>query len=119
MIVNKLTNTVYSIQKLGQAAQMVFPQTMTLRPGTGDVLYDMGFAVGLILWGFGLVWLFFAVASTLRVRKFSFNLGWWAFTFPLGVFSTCTNQLGQDMPSRFFRVVGTVCVLSMIDWLVG
>lgn len=115
----KVANAVYSIQKLGQAAQMVFPQTMTLSPGTGDVLYDMGFVVGLILWGFGLVWLFFAVASTLHMRKFPFNLGWWAFTFPLGVFSTCTNQLGQDMPSRFFRVLGTVSVLSMTDRLVG
>ena len=115
----KVANAVYSIQKLGQAAQIVFPQTMTLRPDTGDVLYDMGFAVGLILWGFGLVWLFFAVASTLHMRKFPFNLGWWAFTFPLGVFSTCTNQLGQDMPSRFFRVLGTVSVLSMTDRLVG
>lgn len=115
----KVANAVYSIQKLGQAAQIVFPQTMTLRPDTGDVLYDMGFAVGLILWGFGLVWLFFAVASTLHMRKFPFNLGWWAFTFPLGVFSTCTNQLGQDMPSRFFGVLGTVSVLSMTDRLVG
>ena len=115
----KVANAVYSIQKLGQAAQIVFPQTMTLRPDTGDVLYDMGFAVGLILWGFGLVWLFFAVASTLHMRKFPFNLGWWAFTFPLGVFSTCTNQLGQDMPLRFFRVLGTVSVLSMTDRLVG
>ena len=115
----KVANAIYSIQNLGQAAQIVFPQTMTLRPDTGDVLYDMGFAVGLILWGFGLVWLFFAVASTLHMRKFPFNLGWWAFTFPLGVFSTCTNQLGQDMPSRFFGVLGTVSVLSMTDRLVG
>lgn len=103
-----MANSLYSIQKIGQAAQRVFPQTKTLRPGTGDVLYDFGFAAGILLWGFGLVWLFFAVASILRVRRFSFNLGWWAFTFPIGVYSTCTNQLGQDLPSRFFRVLGTV-----------
>lgn len=112
-----------SIQKLGQVSQRIFPRTGTLHPTIGDFLRDFGFPIGLLLWGFGLVWLFFAVASTLRTRKFPFNLGWWAFTFPLGVFSTCTNQLGQDIPSRFFRVLGTVCLftccagLSRAFWL--
>lgn len=69
----------------------------------------MGFVMGLLLWAFGLLWLFFATASVLRARKFPFNLGWWAFTFPLGVYATCTSQLGREMPSRFFKVVGTVC----------
>lgn len=101
-----------SIQKLGQVSQKIFPRTETLHPTIGDFLLDFGFAIGLLLWGFGLVWLFFAVASTLRTRRFPFNLGWWAFTFPLGVFSTCTNQLGQDIPSRFFRVLGTVCLFT-------
>jgi len=91
---------------------MAFPQTGTLQPGTGDVLYDIGFLVGLIFWGFGLVWLFFAIATVFRVRRFSFNLGWWSFVFPLGVYATCTNQLGQDMPSRFFKVLGTVFPLT-------
>lgn len=72
----------------------------------------MGFLIGLLLWAFGSLWLFFAVGSILRVRNFPFNLGWWAFTFPLGVFTTCTTQLGRDLPSRFFAVLGTVwCLL--------
>lgn len=69
----------------------------------------LGFFIGLLLWAFGLLWLFFAVASIFRTRKFPFNLGWWAFTFPLGVYATSTCQLGREMPSRFFRVLGTVC----------
>jgi tellurite resistance protein TehA-like permease len=97
------------IQKLGQVSQKIFPQTHTLRPGTGEIFEILGFFVGLLLWSFGLLWLFFAVASILRTRKFPFNLGWWAFTFPLGVYATSTCQLGREMPSRFFRVMGTVC----------
>ncbi|KAK4868841.1 hypothetical protein LT330_006450 [Penicillium expansum] len=109
----------FGIQKLGVAAQKVFPLTATLRSGSGDTLYDIGFLMGLLLWSFGCIWLFFAVAAIIRSKKFPFNLGWWAFTFPLGVFATCTNQLGQEMPSRFFRVLGTilsVCVLLL--WIV-
>ncbi|KAJ9485081.1 hypothetical protein VN97_g8275 [Penicillium thymicola] len=109
----------FGIQKLGAVAQKVFPLTGTLRPGSGDTLYDIGFLMGLLLWSFGCIWLFFAVAAIIRSMKFPFNLGWWAFTFPLGVFTTCTNQLGQEMPSRFFRVLGTilsVCVLLL--WIV-
>ena len=31
------------------------------------------------------------------------------FTFPLGVNPTCYCQLGREMQSRFFAVLGTVC----------
>lgn len=96
------------IQKLGAVAQKTFPLTNTLRPGAGDTLYDIGFLLGLLLWAFGSLWLFFATAAIIRSKRFPFNLGWWAFTFPLGVYTTCTCQLGREMPSKFFRVLGTV-----------
>ncbi|KAE8165649.1 voltage-dependent anion channel [Aspergillus tamarii] len=109
----------YGIQKLGQVSQNIFPKADVLRPGTGEVFEMLGFFIGLLLWAFGLLWLFFAVASIFRTRKFPFNLGWWAFTFPLGVYATSTCQLGREMPSRFFRVLGTifsVCVVLL--WMV-
>ncbi|BCS17543.1 TDT family transporter [Aspergillus puulaauensis] len=109
----------YGIQKLGNVAREILPKTHTLHPGTGETLDDMGFLIGLLLWAFGSLWLFFAVSSILRVRKFPFNLGWWAFTFPLGVFTTCTTQLGRDLPSRFFAVLGTVfSVCVVLLWIV-
>jgi tellurite resistance protein TehA-like permease len=49
------------------------------------MLYVFGFIVSLIMWGFSLVWLFFAVAMIYKCRKFPFNMGWWGFTFPLGL----------------------------------
>lgn len=97
------------ILKLGKAARTIFPQTHTLQASSGDVFYTVGFLVALILWAFALVWLFFALASIVRCKSFPFNIGWWGFTFPLGVFATCTCEMGTELPSEFFRILGTVC----------
>jgi tellurite resistance protein TehA-like permease len=100
----------FAIMKLGQVAMKVFPLTGTLsqsKTQAGDVLYIVGLLMALMIWGFGLVWLFFAFASISRSR-FPFNMGWWGFTFPLGVFTMSAIQMGTELPSAFFRVLGTV-----------
>jgi tellurite resistance protein TehA-like permease len=50
---------------------------------------------GVLLWGYGLWWLGMAVAITLRYLRegLPFNLGWWAYTFPVGVYATATLKL--------------------------
>lgn len=106
----------YGAMLLGKVARAVFPLTGTLSAGetrAGDVLYVVGWVVAMVMWGYGLLWLFFAVASISRSR-FPFNMGWWGFTFPLGVYGLCTIQLGREMPSMFFDVLGTVCCLPCI-----
>lgn len=35
-------------------------------------------------------------------------MGWWGFTFPLGVFALSTLQLSKEMPSPVLEVLGTV-----------
>lgn len=65
------------------------------------------------MWGFGIVWLFLALAAITR-HKFPFNLGWWSFTFPLGVYATATTQIAVELPSRFFRVLGTIYSLVVV-----
>ena len=88
----------------------IFPKTLTLQTSStnsGDILYVLGWLTATIMWGFGLVWLFFAFASITR-SKFGFNMGWWGFTFPLGVFATSTTQMARELPSEFFKVLGTV-----------
>jgi tellurite resistance protein TehA-like permease len=99
---------------LGKVARLTFPKTNTLEPLVGQVAYALGFLLALIMWGFGLVWLCFALATIYGSRPFPFNMGWWGFTFPLGVFSACTIQLGVEMPSMFFKVLGTVSILGYI-----
>lgn len=95
---------------LGKVSLRVFPATGTLHPLAGDVAYILGFFVALVMWGFGIIWLLFALATIIKSRPFPFNMGWWGFTFPLGVFAASSLQLGAEMPSLFFRVLGTVCI---------
>ena len=104
--------------KLGSVAQKVLPKTHSLQSSSPDIFYAAGFLIGIILWSFGLVWFFFAVASIFKTRTFPFNIGWWGFTFPIGVFATATCQMGQELPSTFFNILGTVCSLHVADWLV-
>lgn len=101
----------FTAMNLGKAAMDVFPLTQTLRThatDAGDVLYILGWMLAIVMWGFGLVWLFFAVA-TISKNRFPFNVGWWGFTFPLGVFTLSTGMMGRELPSRFFDILATVC----------
>lgn len=97
----------YGMMTLGKLALDVFPKTGTLHPMAGEIFYVVGFGLAMVMWGFGLIWLFFAVASVGRGR-FPFNMSWWGFTFPLGVFAMSTLTMGSELPSPFFRVLGTV-----------
>ncbi|WPH02542.1 Hypothetical protein R9X50_00540700 [Acrodontium crateriforme] len=102
----------FAIMQLGKVAQTVFRETNTLSTVTsinaGDFFYLAGIFVALVLFGFGLVWFFFALATITYASKFPFNMGWWGFTFPLGVFTVCTVTLGKELSSAFFRVLGTI-----------
>ncbi|MCJ1269684.1 Plasma membrane sulfite pump involved in sulfite metabolism [Lobaria immixta] len=105
----------FGIMQLGKVASHIFPETHTLAmagSNAGEILYVMGWLTALIMWGFGIVWLFFALASISR-SKFPFNMGWWGFTFPLGVFTVSTTTLGKEIPSMFFEVLGTIFSISV------
>ena len=115
----------YTIFHLGKVSRRVFAQTdifggtITAGPVAGEIAYVFGFLVALTLWGFGLVWLVFALASIYKSRPFPFSMGWWGFTFPLGVFSISTMEFGIAIPSKFFKVLGTIfstCVILL--WVV-
>jgi tellurite resistance protein TehA-like permease len=96
----------YAIMQLGKVAAKVFPETTTLHPIAGDIMYVLGWMAAIVFWGFGLVWLFFAIASIAQ-SKFPFNMGWWGLTFPIGVFTMATITLGQELSSTFFKALGT------------
>jgi tellurite resistance protein TehA-like permease len=111
----------YTIMYLGKVSRIIFPQTHFFHnlAVAGDVIYIIGIFVALIMWGFGLVWLVFALCTIYLCRPFPFNMGWWGFTFPLGVFSISTITFGVEMPSLFFRVLGTILsVAVVILWIV-
>jgi tellurite resistance protein TehA-like permease len=63
----------FGIMQLGKVCAKVFPRTENFGPDSGRVIYSFSIVVALIIWGYGLVWLFFAVASITRSR-FPFNM---------------------------------------------
>ncbi|EWC48732.1 hypothetical protein DRE_00037 [Drechslerella stenobrocha 248] len=107
----------FGIMKLGEVANLLLPVTDTFPAVKGEmagsILYMLGFATGLVMWGFALVWLFFAVASITR-SKFPFNMGFWGFVFPGGVFVLATNQIAKELPSRFFQVLTMIFTMVIL-----
>jgi tellurite resistance protein TehA-like permease len=109
----------YTIMYLGKVSLHLLPLTGTLHPLAGPILYVLGFISALLLWSFGILFLFLALASIYISRPFPFNMGWWGFTFPLGVFAASTIQIGLELPSTFFRVLGTVFSAAVVLlWIV-
>ena len=51
-------------------------------------------------------------------RELPFNLGWWGFTFPLGVFNMATFALQQMTGLAFFTWVGLLLAAKLVlVWL--
>jgi C4-dicarboxylate transporter/malic acid transport protein len=104
---------------LGADAPAIFAATGM--PGVGDIAAGLGLVAGITLWGFGLWWMLMAVLITLRYLRagIPFNLGWWGFTFPLGVYSLATLKLASTLHLMFFSVFGCVLVaLLAMMWLI-
>ncbi|EJN35660.1 TDT family transporter [Pseudomonas sp. GM80] len=90
-------------------------------PGVGEIAAGLGLVAGITLWGFGLWWMLMALLITVRYLRdgIPFNLGWWGFTFPLGVYSLATLKLANVLNLTFFSVFGTVLVtLLAVMWLI-
>ena len=90
-------------------------------PNVGDIAAGLGLIAGLILWGAGVWWFLMAVLITARYLRngIPFNLGWWGFTFPLGVFALTTLKLGAVTKLAFFSVFGSALVVGLTAlWLV-
>jgi C4-dicarboxylate transporter/malic acid transport protein len=81
----------------------------------GAVAQGVGVLGGVLLWGFGLWWLFLAILITIRYFKAGvpFNLGWWGYTFPLGVYTVTTLRLATTLHLGFFGVFGVVLAAAL------
>lgn len=98
---------------LGRAAPEVFDGTALA--GAARLAHDLGLLGGLSLWGAGLWWLLVAVVFTRLYMRDAvpFNLGWWGFTFPLGVFALATFELHSLTQMGFFAGLGAVLALLL------
>lgn len=87
----------------------------------GHAANGVGVVGAAILCGFGLWWLVLALLISLRyVREgLPFNMGWWAFTFPIGVYSLATLTLGRMTGVFLFEGLGAAFVLMLAAfWLI-
>ena len=87
----------------------------------GEIVEGLGLISGVILWGVGLWWIVMALMITARYFRagIPFNLGWWGFTFPLGVYSLATLRLGSVLHLAFFDIAGCVLVVMLVlMWLI-
>ena len=104
---------------LGGDAPLIFAANGL--PGIGEIAAGLGLVAGITLWGFGLWWMLMALLITVRYLRagIPFNLGWWGFTFPLGVYSLATLKLASTLSLTFFSVFGCVLVaLLAVMWLI-
>ncbi|WLH61532.1 TDT family transporter [Pseudomonas sp. FP2300] len=104
---------------LGSDAPLIFAANGF--PGVGEIAAGLGLVAGITLWGLGLWWMLMALLITARYLRtgIPFNLGWWGFTFPLGVYALTTLKLADLLGLEFFRVFGCVLVVMLVVmWLI-
>lgn len=81
----------------------------------------LAWGIGIMLWGFGAWWLLMATGITLHYAKqgIPFNLGWWGYTFPLGVFILATFKLAATTSMTFFSDISIVLLIFLgVIWLI-
>lgn len=75
-----------------------------------------------VLWGFGAWWLFAAALLLVHYLRFGplpYGIGWWGFTFPLGVYSVATFALAASWNLDGLQWIATALfVVLVLFWVV-
>jgi C4-dicarboxylate transporter/malic acid transport protein len=114
LVVGPLGQSVAGACALGTSANLVWPQL-------GRVLHDAGVAYGMLTWGFAIYWLALAIVTTLHAVRTSmpFTLGWWSFTFPVGVLTAGSNALYVGTGAALFGFADIVLLALLgAGWLI-
>jgi C4-dicarboxylate transporter/malic acid transport protein len=115
LVVGPLGQSIAGAIALGNAARTVWPTF-------GAGLAIAAVAYGVLVWGFAMYWLAMAIALTIRARRngLPFNLGWWAFTFPVGVLTAGTDALYLQTGAHIFLATsfGLLALLGAMWMLV-
>jgi tellurite resistance protein TehA-like permease len=90
-------------------------------PTIGIVAEAIGVIGGTMLWGYGIWWLALAIMVTIGYLRdgMPFNIGWWGFTFPLGVYAVATLALARQTHLAILADAGIVLVgLLVLLWII-
>lgn len=80
------------------------------------LFFRVGFMIGLLLWAYGLWWFVMAIMTTINYMKdgLPFNMGWWGFTFPLGVFTAATIQIWIFTGFYAIKVLAGIEIIMLV-----
>ncbi len=81
----------------------------------GPIAAATGLIGGLLLWAYGAWWWLIGILSTMyhMRRDLPFNMGWWAFTFPLGVFTAATYAIAGTLHAQVFLGIAMSLTLML------
>jgi tellurite resistance protein TehA-like permease len=103
---------------LGGASKVVLAHTHLSY--LAEYLQSFGFITGLLIWGYGLWW--YAMAWIITIKFFKeglpFSMGWWGFTFPVGVFTAATFQLWHITNYKVFEILAIIFSIQLIGFWV-
>jgi tellurite resistance protein TehA-like permease len=108
LVIGPCGQSIAGIVALGAAAQTIWP---ALAPSLAAVA--LGY--GVLMWGFAMYWVALAVTVSLRAWRagVGFALGWWALTFPVGVFTAGTVALYHITGSALYDVAA-IALLGLL-----
>ncbi|KAJ2081568.1 Plasma membrane sulfite pump involved in sulfite metabolism [Coemansia sp. RSA 988] len=115
--VGPLGQSSYGIQLLGIQAKRLFPDALPQIPYLGDVLYAMGFFLGVLIWALAIWWITHGIYAVIYTRirgRVPFNLGWWALIFPTGTFASSSGELWGTTGYTFFGVLTAITTVGII-----
>lgn len=102
---------------LGQDAPTIFAAAGL--SALGPLARGIGVIGGTMLWGHGVWWLALMVAARYLRHGLPFNIGWWGFTFPLGLYAVATLALARQTRLAVLADVGSALVgLLVLLWTI-
>ena len=101
---------------MSHAVLLIAPQTSPHLETLISGFPGIGLFAAVILWGFGFWWLVTALISTIYqfIKGINFAMSWWAFTFPLAVFTLATLAIATETNLLLFSIPGVICTLLLV-----
>ena len=90
------------------------PVTIQTITAIAESIHWLGILIAFCLLGLGTFFLVEAIASVWAKFPRSFNIGFWSFVFPCGVYANALCRLGTDLRNSGLKWFAATCVLATI-----